>query len=152
VQRKLGRPVELPAPVREIASPTPAASSPAASTGAAETGRSVTVSVALSDTLAAKASPTDTVFVFARAAEGPPMPLAVARKRVADLPLTVTLDDSMAMMPQMRLSSFPQVRLAARISKSGGPSASSGDLQSDAVVIGPEEAGPVELVISQVVP
>jgi cytochrome c-type biogenesis protein CcmH len=158
LQRKLGRPVELPAPVKQIApmagmaSAAGSAGAPAGGPGAADAGRSVTVNVALSEALTAKASPGDTVFVFARAAEGPPMPLAVARKRVADLPVTVTLDDSMAMTPQMRLSSFPEVRLAARVSKTGRPTASSGDLQSDPVVIGPEQAGPVELVISQIVP
>jgi len=158
VQQKLGRPVELPSPVRPIvpaaamASAPRAAASGAGSPAATAPGRSVTVSVALSQKLAAKASPSDTVFVFARAASGPPMPLAVARKRVADLPLTVTLDDSMAMMSQMSLSKFDQVRLAARVSKSGGASPSSGDLQSDSVVIGRDESGPVQLVISQVVP
>jgi cytochrome c-type biogenesis protein CcmH len=85
--------------------------------------------VTLSEKLKDKAAPEDTVFVFARAAEGPPMPLAVTRVRVRDLPYRFRLDDSMAMTPAMKLSSFPKVVVAARISKSGAASAQPGDLQ-----------------------
>jgi cytochrome c-type biogenesis protein CcmH len=65
------------------------------------------------------------------------MPLAVQRLRVSDLPVTLTLDDSMAVMPAMRLSTFPQVVVGARISKSGQATPQSGDLegQSDPIVI-----------------
>jgi cytochrome c-type biogenesis protein CcmH len=85
--------------------------------------------VKLARTLAAKASPDDTVFVFARAESGPPMPLAVLRKRVRDLPLDFALDDSMAMAPQLRLSSQPRVVVGARISKSGNATPQPGDLE-----------------------
>lgn len=85
--------------------------------------------VTLAPALAAKAAPGDTVFIFARAAEGPRMPLAIVRKKVSDLPLKFTLDDSMAMSPDARLSGTPQVVIGARISKSGDAMPKSGDLQ-----------------------
>jgi cytochrome c-type biogenesis protein CcmH len=78
------------------------------------------------------------VFIFARAAEGPRMPLAILRKRVGDLPVQFTLDDSMAMAPQMRISAFPRVVVGARVSKTATATPSPGDLQgqSPAVKVG----------------
>ena len=96
-----------------------------------------------------RTAPDDTVFVYAKAANGPPMPLAVARKRVADLPLRVTLDDSMAMMPQMRLSAFEQVLVGARISKSGQAMPQSGDLQSDEIETASDTKDNIQLLINQ---
>jgi len=83
--------------------------------------------VTLDAALKNKFSPDDTVFVLARAAEGPKMPLAILRKQVRDLPITFELDDSMAMSPQMKLSAFDQVVVVARISKSGTAMPQSGD-------------------------
>jgi cytochrome c-type biogenesis protein CcmH len=148
VQTKLGRPVSD----LKLAEAAPAAMSPGPGTPASAGGRSITVKVSLDQSLSGRVSPSETLFVFARAVSGPPMPLAVARKKVSDLPLTVTLDDSMAMMPAMRLSNFDQVSVTARISKSGQPIASSGDLQSNPVTVGRDQSGPLALVISQAVP
>lgn len=83
----------------------------------------------LAPALAAKAAPGDTVFVFARAVDGPRIPLAVARKQVRELPATFALDDSMAMSPAARLSDHKQVVIGARVSKSGNPVAQPGDLE-----------------------
>jgi cytochrome c-type biogenesis protein CcmH len=85
--------------------------------------------VQLSSKLASRVSPDDTVFVFARAAKGPPMPLAVLRRKASDLPLQFSLDDSMAMTPAARLSAHPTVVVGARISKSGNATPQPGDLQ-----------------------
>jgi cytochrome c-type biogenesis protein CcmH len=83
----------------------------------------LTVKVELAAALKDKVEPSDSVFVFVRAASGPPMPLAVKRLTVADLPAEVSLSDSDAMMPQLKLSGFEQVQLVARISRSGNATA-----------------------------
>ena len=107
------------------AAPTAAASPPAAGAEAA----TLTGVVSLKPELASKVGPNDTVFIYARAAEGPRVPLAVVRKPASELPVKFTLDDSMAMAPNMKLSSFPKVIVSARISKSGNAQPQSGDLQ-----------------------
>lgn len=96
---------------------------------------SLKVSVTLDSALTGNVNKNDTVFIFAKAVNGPPMPLAVVRKQVKDLPLQVTLDDSMAMMPTMKLSSFQKVLLIARVSKSGQPVAQPGDYTSTEQII-----------------
>jgi cytochrome c-type biogenesis protein CcmH len=91
----------------------------------------IEVEVSLAPALLDRSPPDTTVFVYATAAAGPPMPLAVQRIRVADLPKTLRLDDSMAMMPTMKLSSFPQVIVGARVSTSGQAMPQSGDLEGE---------------------
>ena len=77
------------------------------------------VRVDLAAALKDKVQPGDTVFIFARAAEGPPKQLAVKRLTVKDLPAEVVLSDADAMMPQLKISNFPQVQLVARVSREG---------------------------------
>lgn len=89
---------------------------------------SIAVEVSLAPELQKSAGANDTVFVYAQALSGPQMPLAIVRKQVSELPLTVNLTDAMAMMPTMKLSNFEQVKLLARISKSGDAMKQSGDL------------------------
>jgi len=79
------------------------------------------VRVELAAALKDKVKPDDTVFIFARASNGPPMPLAAKRVTVAQLPLEVELSDADAMMPQMKLSDFAEVQLVARVSRAGQP-------------------------------
>lgn len=81
------------------------------------------VRVDLAADVKARALPTDSVFIFARAVSGPPAPLAAKRVTVADLPVTVELGDADAMMPQLKLSNFAEVQLVARISRAGQPTA-----------------------------
>jgi cytochrome c-type biogenesis protein CcmH len=111
----------------------------------------ITGNVSLSPALAGKVAPTDIVFILARATQGPKMPLAVLRKQVKDLPLKFTLDDSMAMQPQLKLSGFPQVVVVARVSKSGTPMAQSGDLQGLTGAIKPGTTN-LNIVIDSVMP
>ncbi|MBH3427713.1 c-type cytochrome biogenesis protein CcmI [Pseudomonas alkylphenolica] len=84
-------------------------------------GPRMKVRVELAAALKDQVKPDDTVFIFARASSGPPMPLAAKRVTVAQLPIEVELSDSDAMMPSMKLSSFPEVQLVARVSRAGKP-------------------------------
>ena len=69
------------------------------------------------------------------------MPLAILRARVADLPLTFTLDDSSAMSPAARLSGANSVVVAARVSKSGNAMAQPGDLAGESAPVAPGASG-----------
>ncbi len=115
------------AEARSLGGSAPAA--PAVVAVPAASGGRVTGTVALGAALRERASPTDTVFVFARAAEGPRAPLAILRRQVKDLPFEFALDDSMAMAPDLRLSKFPEVVVGARVSRSGSATPQSGDLE-----------------------
>jgi cytochrome c-type biogenesis protein CcmH len=117
---------------------------------AAVAKRSLKGTIALSSKVKAKASPEDTVFIFARAVEGPPMPLAVQRVKVRELPVAFALDDSMAMAPGMSLSAHPRVVVVARVSRSGSPGAQPGDLQGTSAAVA-NYAGNVTVVIDTVV-
>ena len=121
-----------------------------ASSAAATSSVALDVTVKLDPKLAAKVQPADTLFVFARAVNGPPMPLAVARLKASQLPAKVTLTDAMAMTPAMTLSNFPQVSVAARISKSGNAMPQAGDLESAPVEVATDSHAPVALTIDKV--
>jgi cytochrome c-type biogenesis protein CcmH len=106
--------------------------------------------VSLSAKVKDKAAPEDTVFIYARAAEGPQMPLAVQRVKVRDLPAQFTLNDAMAMAPGMALSAHPRVIVTARISKSGQAAPQPGDLQGASQPVA-NDASAVTVVIDTVV-
>ena len=110
----------------------------------------ITGTVTLSAALAGKTNPNDMLFVLARAAEGSKTPLAVIRALVKDLPLKFTLDDSMSMSPQLKLSGFDKVVLVARISQSGDARPQPGDLQGTSAILKPGSAD-VKLNIDSVV-
>lgn len=124
----------------------------AASQPAATTSPAIQVQVALDPALASAVSPDDTVFVYAQALNGPPMPLAVSRNKVSELPLRVTLNDAMAMMPQLALSKFPEVRIIARISKTGNAMPQSGDFKGQFEPVSVAQQGPVDIVIADKIP
>ena len=121
-----------------------AGSSGAAQAVAASAAAPTSGVVQLAGALASKVVPSDTVFVFARAAQGPRMPLAILKRKASELPLTFTLDDSSAMSPDLKLSKFPNVVIGARISRSGDAMPQSGDLIGQ---VGPVATGTGKLVL-----
>ena len=133
--RRLGK---LPGVVVVAAAAAAAAVPPLPSMANATPVAAVSGEVTLAPALAARTQPEDTVFIVARAVDGPRVPLAVLRKKVKDLPFTFTLDDSLAMAPNMKLSNFAQVIVSARISRSGQAMPEAGDLtgQTAAVAVG----------------
>ena len=143
---------EAPAPLppRQAESAKPA--TPAASAAAA--GATVSGQVLLAPEIAAKLSPTDTLFIFARAKEGPRMPLAALRipaPKTGDFPKSFELTDAMAMSPGLNISAFPEVVIEARISRSGNAQLQSGDLSGVSEAIKPG-ARAVKVTISKVAP
>jgi cytochrome c-type biogenesis protein CcmI len=122
----------------------------AESSGAAETNTAhIVVNVALDPEFKDSVGPNDTLFVFAKAAHGPPMPLAITRLTAAQLPARLTLTDAMGMVPGLTLSRFPQVVVGARISKSGNATSQSGDLQTLSASTTTARTKPVQLIIAE---
>ena len=105
--------------------------------------------VSIDPALAANVSPQDTVFIYANAAEGPRMPLAIIRTTVDKLPYDFVLDDSLAMNPQMKLSQVKSVMVRARISKSGNAMPQAGDYGASVGPVTPGSADQLKLTISQ---
>jgi cytochrome c-type biogenesis protein CcmH len=130
---------------------TPASAATSTAQASASGGPQITVKVMLDPKLKEKVAPGDVLFVFAKAASGPPMPLAIQRLTAAQLPASVTLTEGMGMLPSMKLSQFPQIIIGARISKSGQAIAQSGDLQALTAPMSNTRSEPVELTIDQVV-
>ena len=122
----------------------PPASAPAP---AAADSASVKGSVSIDSGLAGDVKGDETVFIFARAVTGPPMPLAVLRKQARDLPLEFTLDDTMAIMPALKLSTAREVVVGARISKTGNALPQPGDLEGLSGKISIGDSAPVRIVI-----
>lgn len=116
-------------PALPVTPVTPALPAPPSPKAAASAAAPLRVTVTLAPALAARVQAGDTLFVFARAAEGPRMPLAIVRQAAGTAPVQVVLDDASAMSPQMKLSGFPQVVVGARISKSGNATPQPGDLE-----------------------
>lgn len=125
--------------VRNVDKPTPAASV------------SIPVRVELQDSIKTNVQPQQTLFVYAQAAQGPKMPLAIVRKQVADLPLDVTLNDTMAVQPNLHLSEFKRLKIVARISKSGNASTQIGDFIGSAEIELSMKpiSSPVNIIINQ---
>jgi cytochrome c-type biogenesis protein CcmH len=122
-----------------------------AATPGAEQKAAISGTVRLHESLRARVAPEDTVFVFARAVNGPRMPLAILRLKARELPAPFRLDDSQAMSPAMRLSGAREVVVGARISKSGNATPQPGDLEGVSAPVKPG-AREVTVVIDRVVP
>ena len=132
-------------------SPAPVVAADTTTTTSSASGATLTVNVTLAPELAKVAAAEDTVFIFARATQGPRMPLAIVRKQVSDLPVTVTLDDSQAMMPAMQLSKFDQVVVGARISKSGNAMPQNGDMQGSVSPVATATKETIQITINSTV-
>ncbi len=111
------------------AAPAPAQGKASATAGSAAAPAQVSGRVWLADDLRAKAPAQATLFVYARPLDGSRMPVALLRKKVSDLPLNFTLDDSMAMVPDVSLSKLSAVVVVARISARGNVTPAAGDLE-----------------------
>mgnify|MGYP001814292205 FL=1 len=110
------------------------------------------VAVSVDPSLQASLESSDTLFVFARATEGPPMPLAAVKGTAGDLPAAITLDDTVMLRSGDKLSQYAELTITARITRSGQPMAASGDMQSDSVTVRPGYDKSVSLVINQRIP
>jgi cytochrome c-type biogenesis protein CcmH len=128
----------------------PATAAPAVA--AQSSGPRLTVVVDIAPQLKSQIGASDVLFVFARAAQGPRMPLAIQRLPAASLPVTVTLDDSTSMMPTLKLSTMPQVVVGARVSRSGQATPQPGDFEVLSDPIANTHSEPLRLTIDKVVP
>lgn len=124
---------------------------PAKPTGQTGPSRAIRGKVTVAPSLAGKGSSTDTLFVFAREMNGPPMPVAIVRATKKDLPFTFRLDDSTSPMPSRKLSDVGTVVIVARLSKSGEAIPKSGDLQGMSQPVKPGVDG-ITVVIDREIP
>ena len=145
-QLERGGPAAAPAAAQAQAPATPPSGS-----GSAVAGQRVSGQVSLGAELKAQVAPGDTLFVYARAVDGPRMPLAIVKRQAGELPYTFQLDDSMAMAPNFKLSGFPRVVIEARISKSGQATPQSGDLLGQVGPVAPGAEG-LRIIIDRVQP
>jgi cytochrome c-type biogenesis protein CcmH len=130
-----------------VAAPAAAPTAPALAGGAtpaAGPGAGVSGTVSLSAAARAAVRGEDTVFIYATAAEGGRMPVAILKTTVAELPMRFQLSDSLAMSPQFKLSDQAQVMVKARVSRSGTAMPQSGDWLA---TVGPVAVGAQDLAL-----
>lgn len=134
-----------------MAAPAPA-SGPTPGPASASAPERISGQARIADALRARVQPGDTVFILARAMDGPRMPLAVLRLRVSDLPRAFSLDDSLAMSPAARLSAAGgKVRVEIRVSRDGLAAAQPGDVAGALSDVAPGSAG-LDLVADTIAP
>lgn len=147
--------LEMKSEVRAMLTEANKLSASAQKNGNAQTGEpqasGISGAISLSPKLAGKIDPAATLFIYARAPQGAPMPLAILRATAGELPYSFKLDDNNSVMAERKLSQASEVVLVARISKSGNAQPQSGDLQGSSAVIKPD-AKEIKLVIDQVLP
>lgn len=146
VRARLGKEaLETPSAAAHPATPaTPETPPPAAK------APGIDVTVRIADTLADQIGADDVLFVFARAEQGPPAPLAIQRLSAAAIPVALRLDETMGMVAGVSLAQFPRVIVGARISKSGNAAPQPGDLEGLSAALDWRAAGSVEIVIDRV--
>lgn len=132
--------------VAESSLPEPSKENPASP------ANSISIEVTIDPSLLGQIGERDVLFIFARAVSGPPMPLAAIKRQARELPVSIVLDDSSLLRPGTSLSQFEQLKLGARVSRSGQPVAQSGDLQSAVQVVKTESNEAILLHIDQQVP
>jgi hypothetical protein len=105
--------------------------------------------VSIDAELAKQIDPTATVFVFAKAVNGSPMPLAVVRKPVSELPFEFVLDDSLAMVAGMTVSSAKEVEVTAKISSTGNAMQPDAGIAASSGPVTTADAAYLELLITR---
>jgi cytochrome c-type biogenesis protein CcmH len=136
--------------IAAAAAPGPAAAPEAAAAPAAATTAGVSGVVKLAPEIAARVAPTDTVFIYARAAEGSRMPLAIVRRQARELPVSFTLDDKSAMAAGAALSKQQHVVIAARVSKSSSATPQPGDFEGRVGPVRNDASGVTVVIDSEV--
>ena len=142
-----------PAPPPNAAPPAPTPQAAAAPAAAPAADDVIQLRVELADGLGqGKDLSRASLFVFARNSAGVGPPLAVVRRSAGELPLNMTLSDQNAMTQGTSLTDFAEMQLVARVSFSGGPAASAGDLQGKVSFSWDGDRDAVNLLIDEVVP
>jgi len=113
---------------------------------------SISIEVTIDPSMIEKIQENDVLYIFARAVSGPPMPLAAIKRQASELPLTIVLDDSSLLRPDISLLDYKELKIAARISHSGKPVAQRGDLQSQSQFVSPTSNPEIILRIDELVP
>jgi cytochrome c-type biogenesis protein CcmH len=125
---------------------------PAAVYGNAEAGAArLTIRVDIDPALRGRVGNGDILFVYARAVEGSRVPIAIRQMPATELPVTVVLDDSTSMMPQLKLSALPEVVVGARISRSGLATPERGDLETYTDPVAVSRQQPLLLTIDRII-
>ncbi len=114
-------------------------------------GKILTIEVVLDNNLSQHVSSTDTVFVTAKAANGPPAPLAIRKLTVGNLPQIVHLSNAHSMIEGMTVDQFEDIVIQARVSKSGTAQRSSGDIVSDSIQISGHPENVLSLTINAII-
>lgn len=132
------------------AAPNKAAVAEGTETDAGVEGAQVNVHLRLDDAVVDKLPPGAILFVYAKAAKGMPMPAAVVKLEQFNLPMTVQLNDTNAMLPDYKLSNLEELVIYARVSKDGNIAVSAGELQGQTPVFSLKGTQEVSVVINQV--
>ncbi len=113
---------------------------------------SIPIDIIVDPSLQDKIQENDVLFIFARTVSGPPMPLAAIKRQASGFPLTIVLNDSSLLRPDISLLDYNQLSITARISHSGQPAAQGGDLQSQTQLVSPTSNSKIILKIDKLLP